>query len=198
MRGPCWNGHVTSPSPARRPPARPGLLDGGDVLQIADHMIVGLSARTNMAAVDQLCRILLGPGGGSGGGGPGARAGAIRHVNAVAVPHGLHLKSACSALDATTLLVSDDAAGHAAAGAVLGQLPALAGRLRVAVLPGDPLAANVLALGRDVVMQDAGHAAERALRALCGARGLALHVLPRMSELAKADGALTCCSILLA
>jgi N-dimethylarginine dimethylaminohydrolase len=100
--------------------------------------------------------------------------------------------------DETTLLVSDDAAGHAVATAVLGQLPELAARLRIAVVPADPLAANVLALGRDVVMQAAPPPAEAALRALCTARGLRLHVLPRMSEIGKADGALTCCSILLA
>jgi hypothetical protein len=77
-------------------------------------MVVGLSARTNMAAVDQLRAILLGPGSGdggtggggsggggssrSGGGGGGGGGRAITRVEAVAVPHGLHLKSACSAL----------------------------------------------------------------------------------------------------
>jgi hypothetical protein len=38
-------------------------------------------------------------------------------------------------------------------------------------------------------------ASEALLRAACEARGLQLHTLC-MSELAKADGALTCCSLL--
>lgn len=38
---------------------------------------------------------------------------------------------------------------------------------------------------------------EAVLEALCAARGLRLHKLPQMTEFIKADGALTCCGILL-
>lgn len=40
-------------------------------------------------------------------------------------------------------------------------------------------------------------ASEALLERLCTERGLKLHKLPRMAEFVKADGALTCCSILL-
>ncbi|KAI8473797.1 MAG: hypothetical protein J3K34DRAFT_409953 [Monoraphidium minutum] len=162
----------------------PGLLDGGDVLQVAGHLFVGLSARTNAAAASQLRAAL-------------AAAGDASAVLELPVPHGLHLKSAMSALDAATLLVSDDAAGRAAEAGLRAAAPALAARLAFERLP-DPLAANVLRVGAAVVAQGTPGALA-ALRALCGARGLALRALPGgFREFAKADGALTCCSILLA
>ena len=59
----------------------------------------------------------------------------------------------------------------------------------------DTIAANVLSLNEHVVTQ-AGHPASQArIAELCAARGLTLHTLG-MAELAKADGALTCCSLL--
>jgi len=169
----------------------PGLLDGGDVLQIGGHMLVGLSARTNAAAVDQLRTILSSPPPSSSA----AAAGPAMQVEPVRVAHGLHLKSACSALDDSTLLVADNAAGASVAAAIRARLPALSEGLTVAVVPGDPLACNVLRIGAHVVMQ--ASPAEGVLRALCAARGLRLHVVPRMTEFIKADGAVTCCSVLL-
>lgn len=182
----------------------PGVLDGGDVLQISGHVLVGLSARTNMVAVRQLRRLLKAPEAAAAGGSarrpPAHAAGAGGPLAVVVAPikvaHGLHLKSACSALDNETLLLADDAAGHSVAAAVYASLPALASRVKMAFVPGDPVAANVLRIGREVVMQESP--AEKAVRGLCEARGLRLHVLPRMTEFIKADGALTCCSILIA
>lgn len=154
------------------------------MLQISDHMLVGLSARTNAAAADQLRSIL-------------ACEGDATRVHAIDVPHGLHLKSACSALDHNTLLLSDNPAGRGIAAGIKRRCPELAARLEMVYLPGDPLAANVLRIGGHMVMQRSP-SAEGVLRALCEARGLQLHVLPRMTEVEKADGALTCCSILIA
>lgn len=117
------------------------------------------------------------------------------------MPRGLHLKSACSALDASTLLISDDDAGAAIAERLRARLPGLARRLSFEVVPGDGLAANVLRANSAVVMQrppPEAPEAEARLRELCGRRELRLVVLePRMSEFIKADGAMTCCSILL-
>jgi hypothetical protein len=77
------------------------------------------------------------------------------------------------------------------------------------MLPG-AAAANVLLLDgkhqqqqqrrrrrRHVVMQEGCSRSEALLQKLCDERGLQLHKLPRMTEIGKADGALTCCSILL-
>ena len=48
-----------------------------------------------------------------------------------------------------------------------------------------------------MVLQGSDPATEALLERLCGERGLVLHRLPRATEMIKADGALTCCSILL-
>lgn len=211
----------------------PATLDGGDVLQLpgSRHILVGLSRRTNAAAVTQLSAALP-----------------QHSVHGVSVPHGLHLKSAITALDGGTLLLADNAAGRGLSAALQGHA-ALAGSPWQHVMVPDPgargrrlcsggsgglllwhtvlafgfvrllptavlnrpcppaclvfphlsaVAANVLLLGGGHVAMQAGCAASEALLGrLCSERGLRLHTLPRATELVKADGALTCCSILL-
>ena len=61
----------------------PATLDGGDVLRVGRRLFVGLSRRTNTAAVDQLAR-LLDP--------------YDYEVIPVSVAGALHLKSACSSV----------------------------------------------------------------------------------------------------
>jgi len=68
-------------------------LEGGDVLRTNKDVYVGLSARTNRAGVDELRRILAPHG---------------YRVTAVEVLDGLHLKTACTALDSNTLLANRD------------------------------------------------------------------------------------------
>ncbi len=65
----------------------PATLDGGDVLKVGDTVYVGLSERTNRAAVDQLAALLP-----------------DRTVIAVPVTKALHLKSAVTALPDGTIL----------------------------------------------------------------------------------------------
>jgi dimethylargininase len=169
----------------------PATLDGGDVLQLpgCNTILVGLSARTNAAAVQQMQRQLP------------------QHVvHGVPVCHGLHLKSAMTALDGSTLLFSGDAAGRAISKEVQ-QLPGFeSGSVWQHIMVPDAAAANVLLLEgqqqqqqcqRHVVMQEGCRQSEALLEQLCAERGLLLHKLPRMTEIGKADGALTCCSILL-
>ena len=170
--------------------APPATLDGGDVLQLpgSTHLLVGLSKRTNAAGLAQLAAALPG-----------------RAVHGVPLPRGLHLKSLLTALDGATLLFADTPAGRALS-ASLAAHPALAGppdgpdpppSWRHVFVP-DPVCANVLLLsGGRVVTQGSDAATEGLLDALCAQRGLQLHRLPRATEFIKADGALTCCSILL-
>jgi dimethylargininase len=66
-------------------------LEGGDILQLGRTIFVGLSSRTNMRAVEELERI-LGP--------------LDYSLVPVTVKGGLHLKTACTALDDETLLVN--------------------------------------------------------------------------------------------
>lgn len=170
--------------------APPATLDGGDVLQLpgSTHVLVGLSKRTNAEGVAQLAAALP-----------------DRAVHGVPLPQGLHLKSLLTALDDRTLLVADTAAGRALS-ASLAAHPALAVSTKgPQASPGwqhvfvpDHVCANVLLLGsRQVVTQHSDPATEALLDELCANHGLQLHRLPRATEFVKADGALTCCSILL-
>jgi dimethylargininase len=60
----------------------------------------------------------------------------------------------------------------------------------------DPACSNVVLLGRHVVMRGGFPESERVLERLTAAKGLQLHKL-EYGEFAKADGSLTCCSIVL-
>lgn len=149
-----------------RPIEAPGTLDGGDVLVIGRRVFVGLSTRTNQEAAAQLERALAVHG---------------YLVRAVAVSSCLHLKSAVTAVADGTVLLNPAWVDVA----LFRDLE------RIAVDGDEPGAANVLAVGGTVVCAAAfPRTAERLARA-----GLAVRALD-MSELAKAEGALTCCSLL--
>ena len=70
----------------------PATLDGGDVLAVGDEIFVGLSTRTNAAAVAALASLC-----------------GAAHVHAVEVRAGLHLKSAVTQLGGHTLVCHGDA-----------------------------------------------------------------------------------------
>eukprot|EP00877_Chromochloris_zofingiensis_P011720 jgi/Chrzof1/6801/Cz19g10080.t1 len=157
----------------------PGALDGGDVLQVGNHLLIGLSRRTNQAAVYQVAGVL----------------GDTYQVHAIPVTEGLHLKSAITALDDTTILAADNPAGHGVLDAIK-STPSLAHKFSFVFVPDAP-AANVLRIGHNIVMQAGFPASHELLQSLCRQRVLQLHTVPQMTEVAKADGALTCCSILI-
>src|SRR5262245_27651069 len=71
----------------------PATLDGGDVLRVDRRLFVGISRRTNAAAVDQLAR-LLEP--------------YDHEVIPVSVAGALHLKSACTSVGGRKLLANPD------------------------------------------------------------------------------------------
>jgi dimethylargininase len=144
----------------------PGTLDGGDVLVIGREVFVGASTRTNRAAIDQLSGMLAAVG---------------YTVRAVAVRGCLHLKSAVTTVAPDTLLVNRDWVAA----------EAFRGHALVDVDPQEPHAANALAIG-DVVIYPASfpRTRERLER-----RGLRLRPV-EVDELQKAEGAVTCCSLL--
>jgi len=153
-----------------RPLARieaPGTLDGGDVLLVGRRVFVGRTARTNEAGIAQL-RAILAPHG--------------YLVEGVAVTGCLHLKTAVTALDDATVLVNPAWVDPAA----------FAPLAAVAVDPAEPMAANVLRIGDALLYAEA----YPRTRALLEARGYRLHLVDA-SELAKAEGAVTCCSLIL-
>lgn len=146
----------------------PATLDGGDVLRIGRRLLVGDGPRTNEAGRSQLAAFVE------------------RHgytVEAVAFDGCLHLKTAAT-------LVADAVALCNPAWVSAGALGV--GRI-IEVDPSEPFAGNALRIG-DTVLHPAEFpkTAERLRRA-----GLPVVAVPA-GELAKAEGGLTCGSLLIA
>ena len=145
----------------------PATLDGGDVLSVGRTVFVGCSGRTNGAGIGQL-RCALRPLG--------------YDVREVKVRGCLHLKSAVTAASEALLVVNR------------GWLPNadLSGFECIEVHPDEPYGANVLRLADRVI-----HAAAfPRTRERLEQRGIRVESVD-LSELAKAEGAVTCCSILI-
>jgi dimethylargininase len=147
--------------------AEPGCLDGGDVLRIGRTLHVGVSGRTNEAGIAQLAQFLAPYGYG---------------VEQVALEGCLHLKSAASFIPPDVLLVNPAWVE-----------PSAFGEVRViAVDEREPLAANTLTIGGTTLVSAAYPHTCRCLEA-AGVRTRSVDV----SELHKAEGGLTCMSLLL-
>ncbi len=144
----------------------PGTIDGGDVLRIGRRVFVGLSQRSNQAAIDQLADILK-PFGYS--------------VTAVPMQDCLHLKSAVTALSDDTVLINPDWVDAAY----------FKEYQQIRVDEHEPHAANVVRIGSAILMPSA-FPKTLALIATAGYAVTAVDV----SELQKAEGAVTCCSVL--
>lgn len=145
----------------------PATLDGGDVLVIGRSVFVGKTGRTNVEGIAQL-RTALAPFG--------------YVVRDLSVTGCLHLKTAVTAVDDTTVLLNPDWVRAKAFGAY-----------RVlAVDATEPMAANVLRVGDALVYGAAFPRTYEALRAA----GFHPHTV-EVSEFAKAEGAVTCCSLVL-
>jgi dimethylargininase len=147
--------------------AHPATLEGGDVLRIDRTLLVGLSSRTNAAGVETLARI-------------GNQYG--YNVRAIPVHGCLHLKTACTALPDGKLLIN----------------PAWldAGSLHdfehVFVPTAEPWGANIVCLRNHVI------AAAENVRSVELIRDLGFDVRTvDLDEFAKAEGGVTCLSILL-
>jgi len=145
----------------------PATVDGGDVLRAGRLLYVGLTSRTNQAGHRALARI----------------AGPLGYA-VIPVPVGacLHLKSAASWLGDDRILIDATRLPEAV----------FAGLEVLVVPPGEAAAANVLALGDSVLIAD-GFPRTRALLEGMGASCRTV----ANSELAKAEGGLTCCSLIL-
>ncbi len=146
--------------------APPGTMDGGDVMAVGRRVYVGLSTRTNASGVAQM-RAALAPHGYT--------------VCAVKVHGCLHLKSAITAVADDLLLVNPRWV----------EQDAFNGYRFVEVDPSEPMAANALRVGDVVIVSDAcPRTAERLTRT-----GLHVRAIDA-SEVAKAEGAVTCCSVI--
>jgi dimethylargininase len=147
-----------------------GTIDGGDVLRIGRKVFVGRSARSNDEGIRQLAAILQ-PHGYS--------------VLAVSTRECLHLKSAVTQVAPDTILVQPrwlDESGSP-----------FAGYQRIEVDPAEEHAANAVLLNAGIVYPDC-FPRTRARLEQAGIEVTAVDV----SELQKAEGAVTCCSLLVA
>jgi dimethylargininase len=145
----------------------PATVEGGDVLRVGRTLLVGLSSRTNAAGVESLRAVVQRFG---------------YEVRPVPVRRCLHLKSACTALPDGRLLVNPDWL----------EVQALRGFELVRVPDAEPDAANALLVGERVCLP-AAHPQTADL-----VRGLGFDVQTiDLSEFAKAEGCVTCLSLLL-
>ena len=144
----------------------PATLDGGDVLCIDETIFVGRTARTNEAGIQQL-RDLLSPYGYA--------------VRAVPVSDCLHLKTAVTRVGEATVLLNPEWVDAGIFGAFE----------RVEIHPDEPFAANALRAGGTVLLASA----HRRTRERLEQHGFDV-VTVDADELAKAEGGLTCCSLL--
>jgi dimethylargininase len=145
----------------------PATIDGGDVLQIGRDVFVGLSTRTNEAAITMVAR-LLSPYGYT--------------VKAVRVTGALHLKTSVTA-PRNDILVAN---------AEWVDLTAFGSRRIITVDPLEPFAGNTLCVDDRLFMQASHHLTAERLRA----EGLGIDCLD-ISEFAKIEAGLTCMSVLL-
>ncbi|NNE07947.1 MAG: dimethylargininase [Gemmatimonadetes bacterium] len=144
----------------------PGTIDGGDVLVVDRTVYIGRSERTNENAIAQF-RAALAPHGYT--------------VIPVTLSGCLHLKSAVGLVGPGTLLINRDWADASA----------FDGLRMIDVDPGEPRAACALLVG-DTVVYPAGFDRTRARLTRAGIRAVVVPV----SELAKAESGVTCCSLI--
>jgi dimethylargininase len=144
----------------------PATVDGGDALVVGRTMFVGTSSRSNQAAIEQM-QAILNPLG--------------YEVRGVVVSGCLHLKSAVTQVGENLLLINP----------AWVQTDDFPGMEFVEVDPSEPYAANAVMISSTVIYPTAFPKT----RARLQAAGLKL-ILVDASELAKAEGAVTCCSII--
>jgi dimethylargininase len=144
----------------------PATLDGGDVLLIGRTLYVGRSRRTNDRGIAQLREL-------------------VEPIGYTIVPTSfrdcLHLKSAATSIGDRTILYNPDWVDASCFGDIE----------TIAVDENEPAAANALRLDGTVVMSSS----HPRTRVLLESRGF--HVVTvESSELEKAEGGVTCCSII--
>lgn len=144
----------------------PGTLDGGDILRLGRTIFVGQSKRSNRAGLEQLASQVKPFG---------------YTVRAVDVRGCLHLKSAVTPVGPETLLINKNWV----------EARTFDGFRLIEVAPHEPFGANALWLG-EVVVYPAEH---ESTREVLENRGLAVKPVD-VSELSKAEGGVTCCSLI--
>jgi len=145
----------------------PGTVDGGDLLCVGNVIFAGLSTRSNQSGIDQLRDIVSDYG---------------YSVTRIETTKCLHLKSAVSEVVPGTLLINPDWISSSA----------FSDYKLIEVDEQEIHAANALPVGGSVIYPSSF---PRTMERL-GARGIDVTAVD-LSELQKAEGAVTCCSLIL-
>ncbi|MFN2215849.1 MAG: dimethylarginine dimethylaminohydrolase family protein [Anaerolineales bacterium] len=144
----------------------PGTLDGGDILAAGDTIYVGVSSRSNQEGIQQL-QEFVNPFG--------------YHVEAISVNGCLHLKSAVTLVGESIFLINPEWINK----------EIFKGYRIIEIDEKEKNAANALLIDQTVIYQPSfPETAEKLADA-----GLNLKMVDS-SELGKAEGALTCCSLI--
>lgn len=143
----------------------PGTFDGGDVLVVENHCMIGISERTNESGAHQLGEALASYG---------------YRWDAIPVGAGLHFKSSVNYVGKNTLLIDAAFVEH----------PAFAGYDKLVIEPDEVYAANTLWINDHLLMSVGFPKTKQQLATL----GLPIIEL-ETSELRKMDGGLTCLSL---
>ncbi|NIM94206.1 MAG: dimethylargininase [Anaerolineales bacterium] len=144
----------------------PGILDGGDVLVIGKTLYIGISSRTDAEGIKQMHDIL---------------SYYDYIVEAVDVDECLHLKSALALISPDTLLINRDWV----------DVDHFSEMKLIDVHPEEPYGANALLIAETVIFP-ARFPRTRERLDTHGIKSVTIDV----SELAKAEGGLTCCSLI--
>ena len=144
----------------------PATIDGGDVLVLGKNIYIGISTRSNEASIHQVQELLNKYG---------------YKVTGVEMHDCLHLKTAITKVDGKTILIN----------------PKWVDTFHfknfdwIEVDPSESFAANCLPLGGSVIFPTAFPKTQKRLEQ----KGFNL-VTVNVTELAKAEGAVTCCSLI--
>jgi len=144
----------------------PGFADGGDILRLADRVIIGLSARTDRPGAEELVGLLADLG--------------TRAEIAETPPGVLHFKTGCGLIDDRTILAVP----------ALATCPQFEGLEVVQTPPGEEHAANILRVRDTVLVGDRWPATH----ALLAARSIEVRPLPT-DQIAHIDAGLSCMSL---
>jgi dimethylargininase len=145
----------------------PATLDGGDVLVVGRKIFVGQTLRSNASALEQMTNLLKPFG---------------YEVIGVPVTECLHLKSGVSQVTENTLLINP----------AWVEKKYFAGFKFIEADPSEPFAANALLIG-DALIYPSAFAGTRTRLETAG-----LHIVTvEADELSKAEGGVTCCSLIL-
>ena len=147
--------------------AAPATVDGGDVLVLGKKIYIGLSTRSNLEAVTQLNQLLEPYG---------------YEVRGISLTDCLHLKTAATRVDDKTLLINPNWV----------DVTHFQGFDLIEVDASEPFAANCLPVNGKILYPTTFPKTQQKLEQ----KGFSV-VNVNLDELAKAEGAVTCCSLII-